>query len=203
MGALGGENVRGRIIALRDPLQRDVVTGLGANVEEREPGRAELGELGVALREDVACHCVARHAAQARKCTARSFEDRAPVLHRQHERVAVGDEDLLDLVTVHAPRGVEVLERRREVAHAERLVPVHVAVRTMIPGAADRRLDDVRVGLGRRAIELSLVAHRSVYGTCVRAYHFATSSSLTSQSRFATDASRASREGVFGLLFEK
>ena len=81
------------------------------------------------------------------------------MVHRQDERVAVCDEDLLDVRPEGARAGLEVLERLAEVAHAERLRAVHVAVRAVVPRAADRRLDDVRVGLGGRSVEDAFVAH--------------------------------------------
>ena len=158
--AARGFDVRRGVIALRDLLQRHVVARLGADVEEREAGLAQGTQVVVALLEDVPCHGVAGHAAEAWEASARALEDRQPVIHREDERVAVRDEELLDLVADRRARAIEILERLRELAHAERLVAVHVAIRAVVPRAADRGLQDQRVGFRRRAVEATFVTHR-------------------------------------------
>jgi len=44
-------------------------------------------------------------------------------------------------------------------AQPERLVPVHVAVGAVVPRAADRGLEDQGIGLRRRTVETTFVAH--------------------------------------------
>src|ERR1019366_1654618 len=115
------------------------------------------------LARDVPRHRIRRDAPQPREARARPLEDRAPVVHRQHQRVAVGHEHLLDRLDVGAEvtrGGVEIVQRVAQVADAERLFPVHVAVRAVVPRAADRGLQDVRVRLGGRAVEGAFVTHR-------------------------------------------
>ena len=155
-----GLDVIRRSRALGDALEGRVVARLGADVEERQAERAQLVELGGGLLEDVARHRVARHLAQLREAGARGAQDRPPVIHRQHQRVAVGDEDLVDRVARDARGFAQVLQRLGEVAHAELLAAVHVAVHALVPRAADGRLQDVAVRLRRRAIERRHVAHR-------------------------------------------
>ena len=67
------------------------------------------------------------------------------MIHVEDQRVAVGDEDLVDRVRGAARGFAQVGERFGELAHAELLAAIHVAVRAFVPGAADRRLQDVAV----------------------------------------------------------
>jgi hypothetical protein len=87
-------------------------------------------------------------------------EDRQPVVEREHERVAVGDEELLDARAREPRRLLQIRERLVEVADPEALVPVHVAVGAVVVRAADRRLEDEGVVLGGRAEDAAFVAHR-------------------------------------------
>src|SRR5262249_22072027 len=79
-----------------------------------------------------------------------------------HERVAVGNEHLLDIAVGQA-RGPDVGQRLVERANPELLVPVHVSVRAVVPRAANRGLQDVRVGLAQWPVDRSLVPHRPLH----------------------------------------
>jgi hypothetical protein len=146
--------------ALGQPLEHDVVARLRADVDERHAQRAQPRQLGVGLVGDRARGRVAADPAQPREVRAARGEERLPVIHRQDQRVAVGDEHLVDPVAGGAAGAGEVGQRLGQRPHREpRLVAVHVAVGAVVPRAADRRLDDQRVGLGRRTVDLADVAH--------------------------------------------
>src|SRR5262249_23692229 len=83
----------------------------------------------------------------------RPLENRQPLRARHHQRVPVGDEQLLSPFR----RRVEIFEAFLERPHAKALVAIHVAVGAVIPAATDRRLQDVGVGLGRRPVHHAVV----------------------------------------------
>src|SRR4051794_30915753 len=127
MRTAGRFDMRRGVVALRNLLERDVIAGLGTDVEEREAGRSQSPQLVVGLFENVPRHRVTRHATQAREDTPGGLEDRQPVIERKDERIAVGNEELLDLVPDLVAGALNVLERVGELAHAKRLLSVHVA----------------------------------------------------------------------------
>jgi len=146
-------------VALGDLLQGDRVARLGADVQQRQARLAQRLQLVVGLLEHVAGHGVARHPPRPGQPLPHPAQDGQPVVHGHHQRVAVGDKDLVDPPAYPAPCLVQVGQRAGQIPHPEGFFAVHVAVGAVVPRAADGGLQDVRVGLGGGPIELAFVAH--------------------------------------------
>src|SRR5690606_23011036 len=109
--------------------------------------------------QKVARHRVARYAPQRWERRAACIENRAPRSHVENQGVAVSDEYLVHILAVGRARQRDVGEHFIECAYRELLVAVHVAIRALVPAAANRRLQDVGVGFARRSVDLAFVAH--------------------------------------------
>ena len=72
---------------------------------------------------------------------------------------------LIYLTRRMAARCGDIFEGLREWAHRELLVAVHVAVGALVPTAADGGLQDVGIGLARRAVDAAQVTHGGGHGS--------------------------------------
>ncbi len=144
---------RGVGLALVDFRQHCVVARFRPDIGQRQPGVGKLAQLGHRLLAQVARQAVAGDAMHPRQMPADRAQHLEQAPRRQHQRIAVGEEDAADLGAEAFPAAAYRLQRFGFIAGAELFLRrrVHLAEGTTVPRAAVGDRQDQRIRLARRA----------------------------------------------------
>jgi hypothetical protein len=138
---------RGEGFALVHPFQHFVIARLGADVGDRQAGGGQFAQLLDRLPAQVARQAVARYPAHRRQVSCGWREDIEQATRRQHQRIAVGQEDAPDLAAEAFAGEADAFQHLGLVAGPKMLLRrgIHLAERAVIPRAAVGHRQDQRL----------------------------------------------------------
>ena len=158
--------------ALAELFKKLLIAALKTDIHDAEPVLAQRAQLLVRLALDGLGGGVGRDALALGEVIADIVENGQQIVHRQDERIAVGEKDLFDIARIGAGLG-EVRKDLLDGVDGELFVLVHRAEGALIVAAPERALHDQAACLAGGTINGSGIVHssslkisRALPGTC-------------------------------------
>ena len=144
--------------ALVEFQEQFLIAAFQTDVDERQPVLTQLAQLLVRFALDGLGGSIGGDARTLGEVFADEVQHLQQIVHRQDQRVAVGEKDALDAPLVAARLG-EVAQDLLHRTDGKLLILVHIAERTFVVAAAECTLHDQAVRLARRTVDGSVVVH--------------------------------------------
>ena len=160
-GGLGAQRVLDDLLhghALVILFQQRLVAGFQPDVDHGKAALAQCAQLLVRLAHDRLGGGVGAHALALGEVFVDIVQHLQQIVHRQDQRVAVGQEDALD-AAVKPTRLGQVREHLLDRVDGKLLVLVHDAEGALVVAAAQRALHDQAVGLAGGTVNASGIMH--------------------------------------------